>query len=391
MKCNRILQSLTGLLALAATAAAQTTTTTTTGFAPFNFGNVVLTSMPSNATGPSGVSTVFTSSGTEYTLGTGGALVNPAEFDYVVTGPNSARVTVPARGNTPASTMNLVFTSPTAGTFTNVTGTDTTTGRFNLATIPSDAPIENVSARGTVGAGGSTTLGFVIAGTMPRRVLVRAIGPGLANFGVPGTLSNPMVRLYRGNQLLTMNDDWGTMATLSAAAATPGSTTVTGTTSGGVFTGTIGTGTGTPFSTQLATVQNFSGTGAFALQSGSRDAAFTATLPPGPYTVVVSASTASTTGGTSTGGTTTGGTTTDGTTTGGTTTGGTTTGGTTTGGTTTGGTTTGGTTTGGTTTGGTTTGGTTTGGTTTGGTTTGGATTATNTAGEALVEVYFIE
>ncbi len=399
---NRILQSLIGLFAFAATAAAQTSTT---GFAPANFGNVVLTSTPSNATGPSGVSTVFTSSGTELTLGSGGALVNPALYNYTVTGPNTATFTVPASGSTPASTTNLVFTSRTTGTYTTTGASGTTTGQFNLATIPSAAPIANVSARALVPDGGSSTVGFVIAGTMPRRVLIRAVGPTLANFGVTDALPNPSLALYNGLQLIARNDQWGTMASTTTTGSTSTGSTSTGgtstggtstggtstggmstggtstggtstTTTSGVLTGTLGA-TGSAYSVQLATAENFTGTGAFALQSGSNDAALVAMLPPGAYTVVVSSS--ATTGGTSTGGTSTGGTSTGGTSTGGTSTDTTSTGGTSTGGTSTGGTSTGGTSTGGTST------GTTSTGTSTSTAATGG------TSGETLVEVYFIE
>lgn len=435
---TRILQSFLGLFALATTVTAQTSTTT--GFAPANFGNVVLTSTPSNATGASGVSTVFTSSGSQLTLGTGGALVNPMQYNYTVTGPNTATYTMPASGSTPASTTNLVFTGPNSGTYTTVSGTTTTTGSFGLATIPSAAPIANVSSRAFVKDGGSTTVGFVIAGTAPRRVLIRAVGPALSTFGVTDALQNPSLALYNGTQVIARNDQWGTMASSTSTGSTSTGGTSTGTSStggtstgtsstggtstgtsstGGTSTGTSSTGgtsmggaitsgtstttsssgvmtgtlaaTGSSYSVQLATAQNFAGTGAFALQSGSNDSALVATLPPGAYTVVVSASTAGTSGGTSTGGTSTGGTSTGGTSTGGTSTGGTSTGGTSTGGTSTGGTSTGGTSTGGTSTGGTSTGGTSTGTTSTGGTSSTSSAATSSTSGTTLVEVYFIQ
>lgn len=85
--------------------------------------------------------------------------------------------TQPAAGNSAATTTNLVFTSANGGTDTTVSGTNATTGTFGLATIPSSAPIANVSARSTLSGNGSTTVGFVIEGTMPRRVLIRAVGP----------------------------------------------------------------------------------------------------------------------------------------------------------------------------------------------------------------------
>jgi hypothetical protein len=345
MKRN-VVQAMVGMLAAGGVALAQTTGTTgtgddsttstasTTGFAPFNFGNLILTSTPSNATGNGGVSTVYTSSGSEFTFGTGGALVNPTQFNYVLTGPNTATITYPATNDQPASTTNLVFTSANSGTYTTVSGSDRTTGRFGLSAIPGAAPIENVSSRTTISNGGNTILGFVVGGTMPRRVLIRAVGPGLSTFGVSNPLQNPMLSLYRGTQLIATNDDWGTLLPITSSGSNGGTnsggTTSTGTTSGTSSTGTSSTTTstgttgstgagvdttgsgsststngfatgtlsnGATFTTQLATPADFVNAGAFSLVAGGRDAAFIATLPPGAYTVVVSSSTAATSGG----------------------------------------------------------------------------------------------
>ncbi len=301
-----ILRALSGLMALATIAFAQTTTsggsmtsTTSTGFAPINFGNVILTSTPSNATGSSGVSTVYTTSGDQFTFGTGGRLVDPMQFNYVITGPNSATIDYPATASSPALKTNLVFTSANSGTYTTVSGTNTTTGTFGLSSIPGAAPIENVSARTTVTNGGTTIVGFVIGGTMPHRVLIRAVGPGLASFGVTNPLQNPMVSLYRGTELIATNDNWGTLLTSTAmAGATSGNastgsaSTPTGTTTNGVFTGTLANGN--TFTTQLATAADFTQVGAFGLTVGSNDAAFVATLPPGAYTVLVTSSSTAT-------------------------------------------------------------------------------------------------
>jgi len=79
-------------------------------------------------------------------------------------------------------------------------------------------------------------------------VLVRAIGPALANFGVPGVVTDPTLKLYRGSVVEGSNDDWGTDPAVPAASST---------------------------------------VGAFALPAGSTDAALVATLVPGPYTAQV--------------------------------------------------------------------------------------------------------
>ncbi len=109
----------------------------------------------------------------------------------------------------------------------------------------------NVSARAVSGTGANTLIaGFVIAGGGTRTVLIRAIGPTLANFGVGGVLADPKLELVSGAGVkLQENDNWGGGAALVSA---------------------------------------FSAVGAFALSGGSRDAALLATLGPGAYTAQVS-------------------------------------------------------------------------------------------------------
>ncbi len=120
---------------------------------------------------------------------------------------------------------------------------DTRTGSGRLA---------NVSIRASAGAGDAALVaGFAVAGTGDRQVLLRAIGPSLAGFGVDGVLAQPRLELYH-----------------TGAA------------------GVVGTSDrpGNPVIHQLASAQ----TGAFPLNAGSRDATLLLTLEPGVYTVRVS-------------------------------------------------------------------------------------------------------
>lgn len=68
----------------------------------------------------------------------------------------------------------------------------------------------NVSTRGLVGIDNNVMVGgTIIVGTHPVRVLVRAIGPSLTNFGVPNPLPDPTLELHDGNgALLFSNDNW---------------------------------------------------------------------------------------------------------------------------------------------------------------------------------------
>jgi len=71
-----------------------------------------------------------------------------------------------------------------------------------------NARLINLSTRGTTGSGENTlTAGFVVErGAM--RLLLRGIGPGLAQFGVPRTLPRPRLELFRGQTSLASNSNW---------------------------------------------------------------------------------------------------------------------------------------------------------------------------------------
>ena len=62
-----------------------------------------------------------------------------------------------------------------------------------LEALPSTGnTLVNLSTRGTVQTGDDVLIGgFIVPGYAPKKVLLRAIGPSLANFGVNGALSDP--------------------------------------------------------------------------------------------------------------------------------------------------------------------------------------------------------
>jgi N-acetylmuramoyl-L-alanine amidase len=68
----------------------------------------------------------------------------------------------------------------------------------------------NLSARNRVGTGADILIaGFHVAGAGEKRLLVRAVGPGLAPFGVTGALADPKLEIFdaTGNKLAE-NDTW---------------------------------------------------------------------------------------------------------------------------------------------------------------------------------------
>ena len=68
----------------------------------------------------------------------------------------------------------------------------------------------NISTRSFVQTGDNVMIGgFIVQGTAPKRVIVRAIGPELTQYGVPNALNNPTLELHDSTgRLIARNDDW---------------------------------------------------------------------------------------------------------------------------------------------------------------------------------------
>lgn len=80
----------------------------------------------------------------------------------------------------------------------------------NIALLQSPGKAVNFSTRGKVGTGENALInGFIITGSSAKKVIVRAAGPSLTQYGVPGALSDPTIALYNsaGTQLAS-NDNW---------------------------------------------------------------------------------------------------------------------------------------------------------------------------------------
>lgn len=119
---------------------------------------------------------------------------------------------------------------------------------------PSDpALLANISTRAQVGTGGDILIaGFVVRGTQPAAVLVRAVGPTLSTFGVSGFLAQPVLSVLDSTgAVVGTNTGWGTA----------------------------------PSPSQLSSVAQ--AVGAFALNTGSADSALLLTLQPGSYSAEV--------------------------------------------------------------------------------------------------------
>ncbi len=69
--------------------------------------------------------------------------------------------------------------------------------------------IVNLSVRAQLEASGAPLItGFVMQGSGSRPVLVRAVGDTLASFGVQNAVRDTALKLYRGQNVFSENDDW---------------------------------------------------------------------------------------------------------------------------------------------------------------------------------------
>lgn len=88
------------------------------------------------------------------------------------------------------------------------------------AVAPRAERLTGLSTRARASGGdGAVIVGFVVSGTAPKNVLARAVGPGLAPFGVADVLPAPRLELYRDNVLVATNTGWATAPNPSAIVA----------------------------------------------------------------------------------------------------------------------------------------------------------------------------
>ncbi len=90
------------------------------------------------------------------------------------------------------------------------------------AFTPQTPRLINFSVLKTIPAGSNLSVGFVIAGQTTKTVLVRVVGPSLANWSVTGALPDPVLTVLQNVTSIATNDNWGGAPELKRAAISVG-------------------------------------------------------------------------------------------------------------------------------------------------------------------------
>ncbi len=105
---------------------------------------------------------------------------------------------------------------------TNSVGSATSNAATLTVTAAATAPrLYSLAVRTALEANQVLIVGFTMSGGA-KNVLLRAAGPTLGAFGVPGTMADPKLDLYSGSTLITSNDNWGGSPSLAATFASAG-------------------------------------------------------------------------------------------------------------------------------------------------------------------------
>jgi hypothetical protein len=123
-----------------------------------------------------------------------------------------------ASGYAPTNEMEsaMIVSLPPGNYTAIVRGINSTMGvglvdLYDLSAISSSI-LSNISTRSLVQTGDSVMIGgFIVEGTQTKRVILRAIGPELTQYGIPNPLADPNLELHNSaGALIASNDNWMT-------------------------------------------------------------------------------------------------------------------------------------------------------------------------------------
>ncbi|MBL9212269.1 MAG: hypothetical protein JNL92_17550 [Opitutaceae bacterium] len=175
-------------------------------------GGITISSQPSSVTVNAGQPATFSvtafGTGLSYQwLKNGGAIAGANAPSYSI-------------ASTQASDAGTYAVRITAGAAT----VNSTSVTLTVNSVVPDGPtsrLTNLSVRTAMAASQTLIMGFTVQGGA-KSILLRAVGPGLAQFGVGGVMSDPRLALFKDSTQLDANDNWGGGSALSTAFASVG-------------------------------------------------------------------------------------------------------------------------------------------------------------------------
>lgn len=116
---------------------------------------------------------------------------------------------------TTAGTYNFTFTPLASRSYglvvvaTATNGVTTSSPTIAVTSAPPSSNLANISTRLNVLTDNNVLIGgFIVTGSAPKRVMLRAMGPSLSGFGVAGALADPTLELHKPDGSVLTNDNW---------------------------------------------------------------------------------------------------------------------------------------------------------------------------------------
>ena len=109
---------------------------------------------------------------------------------------------------------SAIYTTLSPGAYTAIVKGAHNEAGIGLAEVydfdtTSTAKLSNIATRGFVNTGDNAMIGgFIVGGTEPAKILVRAIGPSLTQFGLQGALQATTLELHDSNGSVISNEGW---------------------------------------------------------------------------------------------------------------------------------------------------------------------------------------
>ncbi|HKP05189.1 MAG TPA: hypothetical protein VJU77_17700 [Chthoniobacterales bacterium] len=124
--------------------------------------------------------------------------------------PDTVILTVPSLNQSQTYLLTVSDVTDTAPSANTIWPQSQKSFAAQFEQLPTTARLANISTRLQVGTGDEVLIaGFIMRGSSPKRVLVRADGPSLGAYGIANPLADPILELHdSAGALIATNDSW---------------------------------------------------------------------------------------------------------------------------------------------------------------------------------------